>query len=92
MNAVAISLAMAVLVNGQALFTNDYPQSVQWADGTIVVVSHVGSDDAYGARDPSSRVQTFRLTEEPEPSPITIAGTGVLVLLAYRWQRHRRAL
>ena len=38
-----------------------YPRAVQLADGTIVCIGHVGSDDAYGAVDQSIRQQTFRL-------------------------------
>jgi len=38
-----------------------YPRALQLADGKIVCLGHVGSDDAYGAVDQSIRQQTFRL-------------------------------
>lgn len=41
-----------------------YPRSVQTADGTIHVFAHVGSDDAYGAREQSIVMDTFRLKRE----------------------------
>jgi len=50
-----------------------YPRAVQLADGTIVCIGHVGSDDVYGTVDQSIRQQTFRLKvtreEEGEGSP-----------------------
>ena len=47
--------------DGQALATYYYPRALQTADGTIVVISHVGGDDVYGAVDQSIYQQTFRL-------------------------------
>jgi hypothetical protein len=44
--------------------TDYYPSAVQLADGTILVTSHVGSDDAYGKRDQSISLMTFRLAVE----------------------------
>lgn len=81
-----------LLLNGQALGTFDYPQAVQAADGTIVVVSHIGNDDVYGTADQSIMVQTFRLSPIPEPSSMTIVGTGILGFLACLWRRHKRAV
>jgi hypothetical protein len=41
-----------------------YPSAVQLENGVILVVSHVGSDDAYGKVDQSIVLDTFRLTVE----------------------------
>ncbi|MBI2301625.1 MAG: exo-alpha-sialidase [Armatimonadetes bacterium] len=41
--------------------TGYYPRAVQLANGTIVVIGHVGSDDVYGTVDQSIWEQTFRL-------------------------------
>lgn len=81
-------------VDGQQLKTYYYPQAVQAADGTIVVTSHVRWDDAYGTIDESIKLQTFRLTpnEVPEPSALTLLGTGFLAFLAFLWRRHKRAV
>jgi hypothetical protein len=38
-----------------------YPRSVQRDDGAIMVVGHVGSDDAYGAVDQAIVMDTYRL-------------------------------
>jgi hypothetical protein len=38
-----------------------YPRAVQAADGAIHVFGHVGSDDAYGARDQAIVEDRFRL-------------------------------
>lgn len=38
-----------------------YPRSVQLADGTIMVIGHVGYDDAYGKSDQSIVMDTFRI-------------------------------
>lgn len=41
--------------------TQYYPRSLQTDDGTILVFSHVGSDNAYGQRDQSIVMDSFRL-------------------------------
>jgi hypothetical protein len=41
-----------------------YPSAVQLKNGVILVVSHVGSDDAYGKVDQSIVLDTFRITLE----------------------------
>jgi hypothetical protein len=38
-----------------------YPRALQLADGRIICIGHVGSDDVYGTVDQSIRQQTFRL-------------------------------
>jgi hypothetical protein len=77
-----------LLAEGQTLNTFYYPQAVQANDGTIVVLSHVGSDNSYGTYDQSIMVQTFRLGPAvvPEPSTLTLLGIGGAVL-AYVWRR-----
>jgi hypothetical protein len=81
----------SLLVNGQPLNTYYYPQAVQADDGTIVVVSHNGTDAVYGTIDEPIMVQTFRLSavHAPEPSALTLLGIAVLSLLAYVWQRRK---
>lgn len=44
-----------------------YPQALQLADGKILCLGHVGSDDQYGTVDQSIRLQTFRLKVTPGP-------------------------
>lgn len=44
--------------------TNYYPRAVQTDDGVVHVFGHVGGDDAYGARDQSITMDTFRLVTE----------------------------
>jgi len=39
-----------------------YPRSVQLDDGTIMVVGHIGGDNAYGSVDQSIIMDTYRLT------------------------------
>lgn len=41
--------------------TSYYPNAIQREDGTILIVSHVGSDDPYGKVDQSIVLDTFRL-------------------------------
>lgn len=41
--------------------TTYYPRSVQLDDGTIMVVGHVGGDDAYGAVDQSIVMDTYKI-------------------------------
>jgi hypothetical protein len=41
--------------------TSYYPKGLQLADGKILVIGHVGSDDVYGTVDQSIRQQSFRL-------------------------------
>jgi len=43
--------------------TSYYPRSVQSADGTIVVIGHIGGDDEYGKVDQSIVMDRFRLVE-----------------------------
>lgn len=50
------------------LRTAYYPRAVQTADGTVIVVSHKGSDNGYGTFDQRINVQTFRLSPNAEPS------------------------
>ncbi len=38
-----------------------YPRATELADGTILIVGHVGGDDAYGSVDQSIVQQTFKL-------------------------------
>jgi len=38
-----------------------YPKGFQFADGTIIVVGHIGGDDVYGNVDQSIKQQTFKL-------------------------------
>jgi hypothetical protein len=45
--------------------TGYYPRAVQCADGKIVCIGHMGSDDVYGAVDQSIVQQTFRLRMTP---------------------------
>ena len=44
--------------------TNYYPRAIQTDDGVVHVFSHVGSDDAYGVRDQSITMDTFRLVTD----------------------------
>jgi hypothetical protein len=76
-----------LMLGDQPFCTNYYPKAVQAADGTIVVVSHVGSDDEYGTVDQSITCQTFRLSPVPEPSAATLLGIGAGGLLTYGWRR-----
>ena len=48
--------------------TQYYPRSVQAADGTIYVLSHVGGDYWYGEGDESIQLQRFRVAQIPAPS------------------------
>jgi hypothetical protein len=79
-------------VNGNALCTTYYPEAVQAADGTIIVVGHVGSDNSYGTADQSIVMQSFRLNvvHAPEPSSVTLLGIGAGGLLFYTWRRRKR--
>jgi hypothetical protein len=73
-----------LMLGNQAFCTNYYPKAVQAPDGTIVVVSHVGSDDEYGTVDQAIVCQTFRLSPVPEPSAGVLSGIGAAGLLTYR--------
>jgi hypothetical protein len=48
--------------------TRYYPRSVQAADGTVYVLSHVGGDYWYGEGDESIQLQRFRVAQLPVPS------------------------
>jgi hypothetical protein len=48
--------------------TQYYPRSVQAADGTVYVISHVGGDYWYGEGDESIQLQRFRVAQIPVPS------------------------
>ena len=50
-----------LLVGDQKLATQYYPKALQMADGRILCVSHIGTDNGYGARDMAIVQQTFRL-------------------------------
>ena len=41
-----------------------YPRSVQAADGRIMILGHVGGDDAYGSVDQSIVMDSFRLMKK----------------------------
>jgi hypothetical protein len=77
----------SLLSGGQQICTPYYPQAVQAADGTIVLVGHVGGDNVYGTVDQSIVMQSFRLTAVPEPSTFSLVGFGILCMCAYRWVR-----
>jgi len=47
--------------------THYYPKALQLADGTILCVGHVGSDDVYGTVDQAVVQQTFRLKVKAAP-------------------------
>ena len=54
---------------GETLATHYYPRALQTTDGTIVIISHVGGDDVYGAVDQSIYQQTFRISAAvPKPA------------------------
>lgn len=72
-----------LMIGGQQLRTPYYPQAVQAADGTIVVLGHDGSDNVYGSVDQSIVMQTFRVSEVPEPSGISMLGLGITAFIAY---------
>ena len=80
-----------LIVNGKELRTPYYPQAVQTADGTIVLVGHIGSDNSYGTVDQSIVMQSFRLStiHSPEPSSITLLNIGAGGLLAYVWKKRK---
>jgi hypothetical protein len=50
---------------GMVLGSPYYPRATQLADGTILVVGHNGSDNAYGTVDQAIVQQTFKLTVHP---------------------------
>lgn len=72
-----------LMIGGQQFRTPYYPQAVQAADGTIVVLGHDGMDNVYGTVDQSILMQTFRVSEVPEPSGISMLGIGIATVFAY---------
>jgi hypothetical protein len=50
-----------LLAGDKPLATQYYPKALQLADGRILCVSHIGTDNGYGARDMAIVQQTFRL-------------------------------
>jgi hypothetical protein len=55
-----------LMVGGRQLETPYYPQALQAADETIVVVGHRGGDDKFGTVDQAIIQQTFRLSPVSE--------------------------
>jgi hypothetical protein len=53
-----------LLVDGRPLATQYYPKALQMTDGRILCVSHIGTDNGYGARDMAIVQQTFRLKRD----------------------------
>jgi len=53
-----------LMVDGKPLGTYYYPKALQLADGRIVCIGHLGSDDVYGTVDQCIKQQTFRLKKE----------------------------
>jgi hypothetical protein len=82
-----------LMIGDQTLKTLYYPQAVQAADGTIVVVAHRGSDDVYGTVDQAIVMQSFRLSpvQTPEPKSVTLLGIGAGGVLVYVWRCHKPA-
>jgi hypothetical protein len=84
----------SLMLGDESLHTFYYPKAVQTEDGTIVVVGHLGNDNAYGTVDQSIVMQSFRLSaiHTPEPSAFTLLGIGAAGLLASlfyrRWYNH----
>lgn len=50
-----------LMAGDKPLGTYYYPKAIQMADGRIVCIGHLGSDDVYGTVDQCIRQQTFRL-------------------------------
>lgn len=50
-----------LMVDGKPLGTYYYPKALQLADGRVVCIGHLGSDDVYGTVDQCIKQQTFRL-------------------------------
>jgi hypothetical protein len=53
-----------LLADGKSVSSYYYPKAVQLADGKILCVGHLGSDDVYGTVDQCVKQQTFRLKVE----------------------------
>ncbi|MCX5771953.1 MAG: sialidase family protein [Candidatus Hydrogenedentes bacterium] len=58
-----------LMVGGKPLGAYYYPKAIQLADGLILCVGHLGSDDAYGTVDQCIKQQTFRLKIQNAPGP-----------------------
>jgi len=54
------------------LATNYYPRSVQTFSGHVMIFSHVGHDDPYGAVDQSIQLLQFDVTDMPLPGALII--------------------
>lgn len=50
-----------LMADGKPLGVNYYPKAIQLADGLILCIGHLGSDDVYGTVDQCIKQQTFRL-------------------------------
>jgi hypothetical protein len=50
-----------LLADGNNVGVYYYPKAIQLADGKILCVGHLGSDDVYGTVDQCIKQQTFRL-------------------------------
>jgi len=49
------------MAGDKPLGTYYYPKAIQMADGRILCIGHLGSDDVYGTVDQCIKQQTFRL-------------------------------
>lgn len=59
-----------LMAGDKPLGTNYYPKALQLADGRILCVGHLGSDDAYGTVDQCIKQQTFRLKLDDSPGAV----------------------
>ncbi|HPG70114.1 MAG TPA: GDSL-type esterase/lipase family protein [Candidatus Hydrogenedentes bacterium] len=56
-----------LMVGDRPLGTYYYPKAIQMADGRILCIGHLGSDDVYGTVDQCIKQQTFRLNVRNAP-------------------------